>query len=307
MRYRGPLLLLIIGAATLTIRALLDSSFRNSTLLYLVVPFIISVALYGLTKPSGRSGLGWQYLNHLRTATIVFLATSVLLFEGFLCVLMFMPIYYVAVTVGYLFRWMFDRDGGARTLSWSIPALVLVLAVEGLTPATTPSRTATATWSTIADADPATLQANMAKPIVFPPRGFHFFSMFPLPDQIHSGSLVAGDVHRLRFTYKKWFLANYSRGWLHLRIDQVSPRHIRTKVIRNDAYLSHYMEIDGTDVWFDPLPDGRTRVTLTIRYRRLLDPAWYFAPMQQLAAEQSARYLVQSVILRQPREQVRGT
>ena len=306
MRYRGPLILLIVGAATLTIRALLDSRFANSTLLYLVVPFIISIALFGLTKPSGRSGLGWQYLNHLRTATIVFLATSALLFEGFLCVLMFMPIYYVAVSVGYLFRWMFDRDGSTRNLSLSIPAVVAILAAEGLTPATTPSRDQTATWSTIADADVATLQANMARPIVFPPRGRQFFSMFPLPDQVHSGSLAAGDVHRLRFTYKKWFLTNYSQGWLHLRIDEVTPRHIRTKVIGNDAYLSHYMEIDGTDVWFDPLPDGRTRVTLTIRYRRLLDPAWYFAPMQQLAVEQSARYLVQSIILRRQGEQVSG-
>jgi hypothetical protein len=78
----------------------------------------------------------------------------------------------------------------------------------------------------------------------------------------------------------------------------VSPRRIRTEIVRNTAYLSHYMRIDGTEVLFDPLPGGRTRVSLTVKYHRLLDPAWYFGPMEQLAAEQSARYLVENIIVR---------
>jgi hypothetical protein len=47
------------------------------------------------------------------------------------------------------------------------------------------------------------------------------------------------------------------------------------------------------------LPGGRTRIALTVKYHRLLDPAWYFGPMQQLAAEQSARYLVDNIIVRE--------
>ena len=66
---------------------------RNSTLLYLAVPFGISVLLSQLTSRSERPSLGWRYLDHLRDATIVLLATSAFLYEGFVCVLMFMPIY----------------------------------------------------------------------------------------------------------------------------------------------------------------------------------------------------------------------
>ena len=83
-----------------------------------------------------------------------------------------------------------------------------------------------------------------------------------------------------------------------IRIAEVTPQHIRTEITRNTSYLSHYMKIDGTDVQFTPLDDGKTRIGLTVKYHRLLDPSWYFGPMQQLAAEQSARYLVQSIIVR---------
>lgn len=58
------------------------------------------------------------------------------------------------------------------------------------------------------------------------------------------------------------------------------------------------MSIDGTQVDFTPLPDGRTKVALTVHYERALDPAWYFGPMQRFAVEQSAQYLIEQVIAR---------
>ena len=38
-----------------------------------------------------------------------------------------------------------------------------------------------------------------------------------------------------------------------------------------------------------------TRVTWTLRYRRGLDPAWYFGPMEQYAARLAAGYLIDTV------------
>ena len=91
-KLRGISLVLVIGAATLTIRAILDSEFRNSTLLYLIVPFAVSIALHlFLRVPEGERSVGRAYLKHMRDATVVMLATSALLFEGFICVLFFMP------------------------------------------------------------------------------------------------------------------------------------------------------------------------------------------------------------------------
>jgi hypothetical protein len=299
----GFALLFIIGAAALTIRTLLDSQFGKGTLLYLLVPFAISISLTLLTRKSSRKGRVWDYLNHLRFATIIFLATSAFLFEGFICVLMFMPIYYGVVTIGYLAAWALtggeekDRNGLS---AYALPALLLALTSEGLLPSTTVPRDRAATYVTETDQSIESLKSNMAAPIAFPAERYWFLKIFPLPDRVEAGSLGVGDVHRLHFTYKKWFFANYSEGEMLIRIAAVEPQHIRTEITRNSSYLSHYMRIEGTDVRFTPLSDGRTRVALTVKYQRLLDPSWYFGPMQQAAAEQSARYLVETIVVRAP-------
>jgi hypothetical protein len=38
-----------------------------------------------------------------------------------------------------------------------------------------------------------------------------------------------------------------------------------------------------------------TSVTWTIRYRRDLDPAWYFGPMERFIVKRAADYLIDSV------------
>jgi len=49
-----------------------------------------------------------------------------------------------------------------------------------------------------------------------------------------------------------------------------------------------------------PLADGTTEVSLTIRYRRTLDPAWYFGPVQRKAIGESADYLLENIIGKMP-------
>ena len=298
-RLGGYYIFFIIGAATLTARAVLDSSFRNSTLLYILIPFAISIALHLTTRATeGELTLERRFRRHMRAATIVMLGSSALLFEGFLCVLFFMPIYYLMVGVGFLFSSVADRDDGGHAGAYAIPFVVVLLAAEGLTGATTVPRYNEATYTQILPGSPASLQANMARPIAFEAKRHWFLWLFPMPTRVQAGTLRAGDVHRLHFVYRRWFFTNVQRGDMAIRIAEVSPDRIRTEIVQNDSYLSHYMKIDGTEVRFREIGGGRTQVSLTVRYHRLLDPAWYFGPMQQLAARQSARYLIDTIIAR---------
>lgn len=299
-------ILLLIGASALIIRLVLDSGFSTGTLLYIVVPFAISVVLYFLMhqkRDAGKAqGIWWDYLNHMLIATIVFLATSGLLMEGFLCVLMFMPIYYFFVTMGYLFSWLAQRSrdkGDGQMRAYVLPALVMMLASEGMLPSTTVQRDMTATYVMVSGQSVEQLKANMAAPISFPAERNWFLRLFPIPDEVSAGTLVAGDVHNLHFTYKKWIFGNFHTGEMDIRINTVEPLHIQTEILRNTSYFSHYVQIYGTDVVFTPLPNGQTQVSLTVKYKRLLDPAWYFAPMQDYATKQSAKYLVENIIVRE--------
>ena len=295
-KYIVPLMF-ITGFSFLAIRAILNSRFATTNLLYLLIPFLISLLIYFFTRRINSSSVGAMYINHLRVSTIVFLFTSAFLMEGFLCVLMFMPIYYFIVTIAFIFAWLLQDRSKHKAMS--LPVIVLFLSVEGLTPQTTFPRQNLATYVVETPQDIDTLKQNMAAEISMPKKRGWFLRLFPLPDKIKAGTLGEGDVHNLHITYKKWGFGNFSRGEMDILISQVSDNHIQTRITKNTAYLSHYMNIEGTEVHFTSLENGNTQVSLTVKYERLLDPFWYFGPMQKLAAKQSAKYLVDTIITKE--------
>jgi hypothetical protein len=286
-------LLFLTGCATMLVRALLDSDFRGSGLLYLGVPFLIAIAIHQfvprpprvegaidlvIPRP-GRSGSMRHGLVILRDGTIIMLATSAILFEGFLCVMMFLPIFWLAMGIALLTIYVAERQREKHGMKvYALPALLAVIAAEGVSPQLSFSRDDVVTRSLVVNASPAAIKTHLAKPIHFAAQDSLFLSLFPLPDGAFTGSLHQGDVHRLHFTYRRWFVTNVHKGEMHVRLAEVSDQRIRT-------------EIDLT-----PLPDGKTRVSLSVRYTRLLDPYWYFGPMQHYAIEKSADYLLSNVI-----------
>jgi hypothetical protein len=289
--------LFIIGVATFTVRALLDSDFRGSGLLYLGVPFLVAVLVHHFLPRFSEEKESRRALNHLRNATVVMLATSAILFEGFLCVLMFLPIYWLVVGIMIaVMLWSERATGPAKLGVQALPLLLMLLALEGTTPALSFDRDQTVTRSQVVNADVAAIKANLARPLAFEGDRNWFISLFPLPDRVQTGTLRQGDVHRLHFTYRRWFFANLSKGEMHVRLSEVSDQKIRTQIVRNDSYLSHYLRIDGTEVLMQPVSAGKTRVILSVRYTRLLDPYWYFGPMQHYAVGKSADYLLANVI-----------
>lgn len=293
-------LMFIVGAATLTMKALLESRYADSVVVYLAIPFVISILIHELTDPRPADTILNRFLRHIRSALIVMLASSAILMEGFICVVFFIPIYLLGTLLAYLFaEWrQHARNKKSQLKAYAIPALVALLSLEGLTAATTLTRFQTVTVSRDIAATPAQLQANMAQPIRFDADRTWFLSIFPKPVRVEAGSLTAGDTHTLDFIYKRWFFTLAKEGQMHLRLDEVRPDYIRTTVTKNTSYLAGYLDIDGTSVDFQPLPNGDTRVSLTLRYERHLDPSWYFGPLQNLAMRQSAAYLIDTVIAR---------
>ena len=274
---RWAYLLFTVGVFSFLIRLILDSNFANSAVLYVAIPFLVSFAIFQFTEKPKSRRLWMRYLAHLRAATVIMLSTSVVLCEGFICVLMFMPIYYLIVSLGFgaeaLTRT--NERGKRNKLKASVlPLVVAVLAIEGLSPSTSFERQNQVTRSVVVNASIDQLKANMAAEINLSARRHWFLSIFPLPVDIQAGTLNPGDVHKLDFIYKRWFFTNIDRGEFHLRIDEVSDDRVKTTVTRNTSYLAKYLNIQGTEVQFNPINNNQTEIALTIHYERLLDPAW---------------------------------
>ena len=292
--------MLILGAVTLLTRLVLDSRFATTSLFYCLVPYIIGVILY-LFVPQPK---GWSKVKrigrHLLATIIVMLASSAIIFEGFLCVLFAAPIYIFFALLA--FAVMPNRDDPERFKQADVfkasfvPLAVMVISIEGLTDTTSFPREEVITRTHVLNLTPEQIHANLAKPVHLEEGRSKFLSIFPLPDRIDAPAFAQGQTHTAYFTYRRWGFTNVHRGETQLHIKTVEPLLVETEITKNTSYFSHYLTIHGTRIEMAPQTDGRTAVSLTIRYRRDLDPAWYFGPMQRRAIGESADYLLANVI-----------
>ena len=291
--------LFLIGLATAITRLVLDSYWGTTATFYIAVPYLIGLLIYVLVpQPSGHTKLA-RAGRHFRSTAIVMLASSFFLFEGFICVLFAAPIYFLFAGIAFATLPAPDEETPNNKLRLAgIPAVVALVSLEGLTPALSLEREGSVSAVRVIEADVAEIKHRLAEPIVLEDDRSAFLSVFPLPHTVVAGTLEAGDVHTTHYTYKRWFFGNTHNGQLDIEISEVSDDHVKTTVLGNDAYFSHYLTIHGTRIDFRPLDADRTEVTLTIDYRRDLDPAWYFGPLQREAVEQSADYLIRQLMER---------
>jgi hypothetical protein len=84
-------------------------------------------------------------------------------------------------------------------------------------------------------------------------------------------------------------------GALVLKVSVLGPDGIRFVATGDDSYLSHYLEWKSSEVALQPIDAAHTQVTWTLAYRRILDPSWYFGPMQRYAVRLAAEELIDHV------------
>ena len=83
------IVLLIIGIVSLSIHALFIGGLGRSALLYMLIPYSVSLMIAAMRFDTVAETNGKKYLRHMMTALLIFLATSVVLREGFVCVIFF--------------------------------------------------------------------------------------------------------------------------------------------------------------------------------------------------------------------------
>ena len=293
------ILLVLVGIASIVVRLLIEYEFHTTALLYVAVPYGIAFALAMIRTPEDKTW--WMaYLDHALKALIIFLASSIVLFEGFICVAFFMPIYYLGFTVAFIGAWLkrTARSDRSRAIAWMIPVLVLATSLEGTSEPLSVARDERVTVSQTVAMSPDAVLANLAEPIELGEPEAFILSMFPMPYRVDSGSLKAGDIHTVHTRYHRWFVTNTHEGEMRLRIREVGPDYVVTEFLEDTSYFSNYLEMHGTRIDLTPLEDGRTTITLQLEYTRLLDPAWYFGPIQRHAVSRMGTMLIDDIMVR---------
>lgn len=293
--------LALIGISSLIIRMLMQYEFHTSALLYVGLPYMIAFFIVA-TQPMSEKDVWWyKYRDHNVTAMVIFLASSIVLFEGFVCILFFMPIYFFVVWIVFLINRLSrnSKNGGGKMYSSVIPILILLSAFEGVSENLSFDRDSSVVVSKITNRSAAEIMDNLAQPIALEKDRHWLLSIFPMPYEIQAGSLNAGDIHLVKTRYHRWFVTNTHEGELRLKIVEATDKKVRTQFLDDTTFFSAYLTPIGTEITLDEISENQTSITLRIDYRRKLDPAWYFHPLQQFAVNKMAEFLIDEVMIRE--------
>ncbi len=299
-RRRNIYILLIIGVTSILIRMLIAYEFDRTAILYVGIPFFVAVALLCVVEKPSKPSLTRYYGYLVMWSLIVMLGTSIILFEGFVCVVMFMPIYFGILLLMYLFQalvqYLENRDKGTHYIH-VLPVLMLVSAFEGVSPNISFEREYSVTKELVVDASVEQIQKQLTKPMQLNVKRNWLLSLFPMPINIDAGTLSSGDVHKIDFVYHRWFVTNTHEGYMKLELTEVQPDYIRTTFMEDTSYIGNYLKLKGTEISFNTMRNDKTSVSLTIKYHRFLDPAWYFGPIQEYAIGQTAELLLEELFV----------
>ncbi|MGS2718029.1 hypothetical protein ACVBE9_07650 [Eionea flava] len=287
-------LLAIVLVASLLFHGVLNSRVSGSAFLYIGIPFLIALMLVFSVKKIDKPSLKRRFWSLVRDAFIVMLASSAILLEGFLCVIMFMPIYFFIVLLAFIIIVIYEKHANKKNKLHIhiLPILLLVSALEGIHPDLSFNRYNEVTSTQVISADIQQIKRSLMQPVDLQDKRGWFLSIFPMPYKVEAKALQAGDIHKIHYRYHRWILTNTHEGHVLLKIAEVKDDYIRTEVVEDTSYLSNYMKSHGTEIRLKPIDDNNTEVTLTIKYERLLDPSWYFGPLQAYGVKQTADYLI---------------
>ena len=293
-------ILVLIGIGSVAVHLLVRHDLDSSALLYVGLPYLGALAIVIVRPPKSRDRWWHAYRDFALTSLIVLLASSVVLFEGFVCVLMFLPIYFLVVSIAFLGTWWSNRSqgGGGRTLGLVLPVLVLSSSFEGSTEALSAERMAQAEASLIVELPPDRIMANLLLPIELDTDRSWLLAIFPMPYRVDAESLEGGAIHRMHTRYHRWFVTNTHEGEVHIEIVDFEPGRLRTRVVRDTSFFATYLTQLGSELTLTRMGPNSTEIRLRLNYRRNLDPAWYFHPLQQFAMHEMAALFIDEVLVR---------
>lgn len=294
-RINVAVIIAAVAIASLMYRALVQHHLEQTSALFVGIPSILAIIVTFGVSPRSATGV------ICKAVTIGLLASLLFLGEGALCVFMSAPLFYaVAVLVGVsidLTRRQWSQPSGTSLRCLAVLAVV-PFALEGVVPATSLNRDERVTATVVVPA----AAGDVARAIHEPPR----FDR-PLPRYLRMGfprpsiTRIAQGDGGARWEIE--ILGGEMRidgieprtGTLVLDVVETRPQYVRWRATSDNSHMTHYLTWQESSVAWKAVGPRSTEVTWTLRYRRGLDPAWYFGPWERYAARLAARYLIDAV------------
>lgn len=276
---RFGVLLLVLVTLSITFRVLTGLHLQHTSLIFVGLPALLAWIVASSTPPSSATG------SVMRTTTLALLVSWIFLGEAWICVLMAAPIFYLVAGCIALVRKRFG--GGSRHVGITA-LLILPLSLEGVTPELSVARARMVVVEDTVDASIDEVRAALAATPRFDRELPLFFRLgFPTPGSTRGEGLTVGDQRSVVFAH-----SGHHDGALVMQVVYSDSNLIHFQAVSDDSYLTHWLSWTDAKVRLAATPSGATRVQWTLRYRRRLDPSWYFDPLEKYGVTLAAKYLL---------------
>ncbi|MGH9759511.1 MAG: hypothetical protein ACREAC_01580, partial [Blastocatellia bacterium] len=229
----------------------------------------------------------------LKGLTICLLLSGILLGEGFICIVMASPLFYlVGVVIGLIAESWKKRHKSAQRRTLCLLLLpFLPLSLEGASAQLSFDRSETVEVERVVDWSGAEVDQKLAEcPAFNRPLPFYLKMGFPRPVRASGSGLNPGDNRIIAFAGGEG-----KPGKLDIEVAEHGSGVVRFRAVSDASHVSHWLNWSEADVTFSEIAPRRTKIVWTLHFTRRLDPAWYFAPWERYAARLAAGYLIDTV------------
>ena len=263
-------------------RVLMHQGLGHSAAMFLGIPVVLAILL-ALT-PKAKTVTG----GILKGITLALLIIAPLLGEGYLCILVASPLFYL---VGIAIGVVVDRLRRNRNATLSCLALVLLpMSLEGVTPELSFNRSQTVEVTRIVNAPADAVEHQLAlSPDITTRLPESLRVGFPRPLRAWGNGLQIGAMRTIHFAGAE----GDPPGDLIMHVTTRQPGFVRFEAVRDDSKLTQWIAWNSSEVQWKQLDAAHTRVTWSVHFNRQLDPAWYFTPLERAAVYEAAKYLIQ--------------
>ena len=276
-------LCLAVGIASVLYRVLVLGHKEQTAMMFIGLPTALAMLIAFLPRAASATGM------IMKGITLFLLMFGILFIEGFICILMAAPFFYA---VGFIVGIFADKarvrqEFEKRFRLVVLPALVL-MSLEGATGVLSFPRDEVVTVSRELAVAPAAARAQLAHGPRFVLSELPAFLKlgFPAPHRIEGGGQEIGDLWLIHFAGGEG-----KPGDLTARVVESGPTRIRAERVSDTSHIAHWLDWQDAEWVIEPTSSG-SRVTLTMRYRRLLDPAWYFKPIERYGVKKAGEYFL---------------
>lgn len=268
-------------------RLLVANHLEQTSALFIGLPAVLAIAVALTAKAKTTTGM------MIKIMTLALLMSGILLGEGFICIVMAAPLFYlVAFIIGASFDYFKRRsEENVNKRTFGLMLLpFLLLSVEGVHDKLSFPRAETVVAERIVEGNAAAVEEALSQtPRFDKPLPAYLRLGFPRPVETSGSGLDPGDWRRVRFAGGEG-----KPGDLVLKVVEHERGSVRFRVVSDKSHISHWLDWREAEVRWTKIDEEHTMVRWSLRYDRRLDPAWYFAPWERYAAHAAASYLIEA-------------